>query len=137
MARYVVVDEYEGREILIETNDLNKAYEVATERYDDTDGECDVSIRDYKRECVCDGNFAIWAWGDEDDDDYDDESEDYDDEDKNYSDKNYDDDCDNSGLKSMCAILEKMGLGIMSDNPNFREYCKMLERKGLGIVIDL
>lgn len=135
MARYVVVDEYEGREVLIETNDLNKAYEVATERYDDTDGECDVDIRDNKRDSIDGGNFGIIAWGD-DCDDYDDESEDYDDEDEDYSDEDYDDDCDNSGLKQMCEILEKMGLGIMSDNPNFRAYCKMLERKGLGIVID-
>ena len=55
---------------------------------------------------------------------------------EHYSDEDYDDDCDNSSLKQMCEILEKMGLGIMSDNPNFRAYCKMLERKGLGIVID-
>lgn len=46
MLRYVVKDMYDFDETLIETDDLNVAYEAALTRMADTDGDCHVEIRD-------------------------------------------------------------------------------------------
>lgn len=46
MSRYIVMDWYDFDETLVETDDLNVAYEAALTRMADTDGECDIEIRD-------------------------------------------------------------------------------------------
>ena len=65
MSRYVVKDRYDFDETLIETDDLNVAYEAALTRIADTDGECTVGIYDmqtapYPTDVVC-----VVQWGEE------------------------------------------------------------------------
>lgn len=44
--KYLVVDYYEGAEILYVGENANKARRAERERVNDTDGECDVRIYD-------------------------------------------------------------------------------------------
>ena len=66
MARYVVKDMYDFDETLIETDDLNTAYNMALMRIADTDGECAVSIRDMQTAPYPTDVVGIEQWGEED-----------------------------------------------------------------------
>ena len=44
--KYRVIDWYEGREVLYKGEDLKAAKKARRERYDDTDGEADVTIEE-------------------------------------------------------------------------------------------
>lgn len=44
--RFVVIDFYDFREVLLETDHLVDAYNACIQRAKDTDGECDVDIYD-------------------------------------------------------------------------------------------
>lgn len=66
MARYVVKDLYDYDETLVETDDLNIAYEAALTRLADTDGECSVSIRDMQTAPYPIYVVGIEQWGEED-----------------------------------------------------------------------
>jgi len=71
MARYVVIDWYDYQELLLETDDLNKAYAAALQRMADTDGECDISIRDtqtapFPNNC---GGLMVAFFGEDEDED--------------------------------------------------------------------
>lgn len=68
MTRFVVKDFYDFDETLVETNDLNIAYKAALQRIADTDGECDVEIRDtIVTPFPFFSGFSITFWGEEED----------------------------------------------------------------------
>lgn len=46
MGRFIAIDYYDFREVLVETDDLMTAYKACIKRAEDTDGECDVDIYD-------------------------------------------------------------------------------------------
>lgn len=65
MARYVVKDIFKFEETLIETDDLNIAYDTAVTRIANTGGKCAVSIQDmqtppYSISSVCE--IVIQQW---------------------------------------------------------------------------
>lgn len=66
MVRYVVKDKYDFDETLVETDDLNIAYEAALTRIADTDGECAVEIYDMQTAPYPVDSVLVVQWGEED-----------------------------------------------------------------------
>ena len=64
MGRFVAIDDYDFREILVETDDLMTAYNACLKRIEDTDGECSVDI--YDREASdCNPIVGIYGYNEE------------------------------------------------------------------------
>ena len=48
MKRFQAYDFYDFQELLCESDNLTDCYNACLQRFEDTDGECDCEIRDYK-----------------------------------------------------------------------------------------
>ena len=63
--RYTAMDLYDFNEILVETDDLNIAYQAVLKRIEDTDGECDTFIRDNATYFENAQHVTVDFWGEE------------------------------------------------------------------------
>ena len=67
--RYQAIDYYEEEpEILVNTDDLNEAYDAVIMRMADTDGDCDIMIKDNSVAPFPGGSVVpVYLWGEEED----------------------------------------------------------------------